>query len=154
MSNLTDALSDLRAALQSGQDRETAVAETADEYGLKRELLMRLSADMPTTPLPTQIEKRVRQEHIVFTDVDLKQVTKQVTAAMDAERRIRAMDDAELDRYIAQSENLEQSDALQRHAAQFLKQRTRNGAYLNERVEKANRELRAKLLAEKVRRAK
>lgn len=56
MSKMSDALTDLRVALAAGQERGTAIAEIAEEYGLKPALLARYAETMAAMPLPTAKE--------------------------------------------------------------------------------------------------
>ncbi|BCG95991.1 hypothetical protein MesoLj131a_48550 [Mesorhizobium sp. 131-2-1] len=62
MSKMNDALSDLRVALAAGQERGTAIAEIAEEYGLKPALLAHFAETMAAKPLPTAKEADLERD--------------------------------------------------------------------------------------------
>jgi len=102
---LQEALADLRAAIYGGQDRQTAIAETAEFYGLRPELLDRFTKDMPVVPLPSALPEppepierkavRLRNMHTVGFDAltGLGTLTERKAAAR---RELDAMADDEL----------------------------------------------------------
>lgn len=146
MSVMNEALSDLRAALAAGEDRETAITEIATEHGVKRPLLARFAETMATTALPTAAEAgldKPKRNHVIETPKN---------ATAEAEARIAAMSDDEINRMLEQCAHLEDSASMQRTAKQFLKARTGKGQYLDLRIAKASEDLQAKLHAELERR--